>query len=146
MRFSDWSSDVCSYDLMNDTTKRIGEPGSYTAYEAPWAYASNTPFRKYKKYMHEGGIATPSVWYWPQGIKQPGGFTDGVGHIIDLMPTLRELSGADADSRLPGISLVPLLRQNRISASPEASSLDGENEGNRAIRDRKSNHVTSNHY
>src|SRR3546814_11141362 len=84
--------------------------------------------------MHEGGIATPSVWYWPQGIKQPGGFTDGVGHIIDLMPTLRELSGADADSRLPGISLVPLLRQNRISDSPEARSLYWEHEGNRAIR------------
>jgi len=118
---------------LNDATKRVGERGSYTAYEAPWAYASNTPFKKYKKYMHEGGIATPSIWYWLQGIKQPGEFTDGVGHIIDLMPTLRELSGVAADGHLPGISLVSLLKRNDIG-SRHNRTLYWEHEGNIAIR------------
>ncbi len=118
---------------LNDTTKRIGERGSYTAYETPWAYASNTPFRKYKKYMHEGGIATPSIWHWPQGIKQPGGFTGGVGHIIDLMPTLQELSGANANSHLPGISLVPLL-QGKDANKKHERQIYWEHEGNAAMR------------
>src|SRR5690606_30092683 len=69
---------------LNDATKRIGERGSYVPYVTPLAYASNTPFKKYKRYVHAGGIATPSIWYCPRRIKQPGGFTDTVGHIIGL--------------------------------------------------------------
>src|SRR5690606_1344730 len=87
----------------------------------------------YKKYMHEGGIATPSIWFWPRAINQPGGFTDGVGHIIDLMPTLRELSGAAADGHLPGISLVPLLKLNDMG-NRHNRTLYWEHEGNQAIR------------
>lgn len=118
---------------LNDATKRIGEPGSYTAYETPWAYASNTPFRKYKKYMHEGGIVTPSVWYWPQGIKQMGQFINSEGHIIDLMPTLLELAGISESRDLPGKSLVPLLKGIKQGSTDERSFF-WEHEGNVAIR------------
>lgn len=118
---------------LNDITKRIGERGSYTAYEAPWAYASNTPLKKYKKYMHEGGIATPSIWYWPQGIKQPGEFTNIVGHIIDFMPTFSELAGADDNQNGPGMSLVSLLKGKEIYEKHERT-IYWEHEGNVAVR------------
>ncbi|WP_262247355.1 arylsulfatase [Parapedobacter soli] len=118
---------------LNDTTKQIGEPGSYTAYEAPWAYASNTPFRKYKKYMHEGGIVTPSIWHWPKGIEQPGRFTNRVGHIIDLMPTLLEAAGVNEDGNSPGTSLVPLL-QGKEPRGAHERIIYWEHEGNVALR------------
>lgn len=118
---------------LNDTTQRIGEQGSYTAYETPWAYASNTPFRKYKKYMYEGGIITPNIWHWPKGIKQVGQITEGTGHIIDLMPTLLTLSGASSNHGLPGINLVPLLKQGGTTSVPERT-IFWEHEGNMAIR------------
>lgn len=118
---------------LNDATKRIGERGSYVAYETPWAYASNTPFKKYKKYVHEGGIATPSIWYWPRGIKQRGGFTDSVGHIIDLMPTLSELARIEDQLNLPGTSLVSLLEGKEIVRKRERI-IYWEHEGNAAIR------------
>ncbi len=120
---------------LNDTAKQIGERGSYIAYEAPWAYASNTPFRKYKKYMHEGGIITPSIWHWPRGIKQTGRVTDSVGHIIDLMPTLIELSGSSITNNddFPGISLAPLLR-GMYGSTIHDRTIHWEHEGNMAVR------------
>lgn len=118
---------------LNDATKRIGDRGSYVAYETPWAYASNTPFRKYKKYMHEGGIATPSIWYWPRVIKQPGEFIDVVGHITDLMPTLSKLAGADDNRDTPGTSLVPFLNGDE-DAKKQERTIYWEHEGNVALR------------
>lgn len=119
---------------LNDTTKRIGERGSYTAYGPEWANVSNTPFRKYKKFMHEGGIITPSIWHWPQGPVNRGGTSDGIGHVMDLMPTFLELSGASPSSvpALPGMSLVPQLKDR--GAGSASRTLAWEHEGNRAVR------------
>jgi arylsulfatase len=61
-----------------------------------WASASNAPLRKYKLFVHEGGIASPFIAHWPKWIQQQGEInTDQVFHIIDIMPTLCELSGAE---------------------------------------------------
>ncbi len=57
-----------------------------------WANASNTPFRRYKRYVHEGGIATPLIAHWP-GVISPGTITHQVGHVIDLLPTFLEIAG-----------------------------------------------------
>ena len=89
--------------------------------DEPWANASNPPFRKYKVWNHEGGICTPFIAYWPKVIKQKGRFTDQVGHIIDIMPTLADVSGArypeqyDDHEVLPleGKSLLPVLEGNK---------------------------------
>ena len=68
---------------------------------ACWAAYSNAPFRMYKKFVHEGGISTPLVVHWPRGIDQPGRIeTDAVVHLVDVFPTLLELSGVThPDSR-----------------------------------------------
>ncbi|MEM6504128.1 MAG: arylsulfatase [Planctomycetota bacterium] len=61
-----------------------------------WAEATNTPFRMFKKYNHEGGIATPLIVHWPAGLPEQsrGKLTTAVGHVIDFMPTCLELAGA----------------------------------------------------
>lgn len=100
--------------------KQIPGPREYYSHVGPgWATASNTPFRRYKQYCHEGGIATPLVARWPRTIK-PGSRTDQVGHIIDFLPTFLEMANADYPDRHPafneptlpldGKSLLPVLQ------------------------------------
>ncbi|MDE3253799.1 MAG: arylsulfatase, partial [Bacteroidota bacterium] len=88
----------------NDPTKKIGERGSYLTYDVPWANVSNTPFRKYKRFMHEGGMISPCILQWPARIKPKPGYQEGIGHVIDLLPTSLELAGVQ-DTHLPGMSL-----------------------------------------
>ena len=72
-----------------------GPTDTYIAYGRNWANVSNTPFREYKSRNHEGGIATPLIAHWPKGIKAHGELRHEPGHLIDLMATCVDLSGAD---------------------------------------------------
>jgi len=83
-----------------------------------WASYSNTPFRKYKKFVHEGGIASPFIAHWPAGIKHPGRIVARPAfHLIDIMPTLCELAGAEYPKTFnskqitpaQGVSMVPYI-------------------------------------
>ncbi len=113
----------------NDPLKKIGEKGSYKTYDLPWANVSNTPFRKYKHFMHEGGIISPCIIQWPAGIKPMKQYAKGIGHVIDLLPTALELAGVMQTS-LPGTSLSYLWKQTIM---PERTYC-WEHEGNQAIR------------
>ena len=115
--------------LLSDPEKKIGARGSYHIYGEGWASASNTPFKKYKHYMHEGGIATPCIIQWPAKIKPTKGYSDKIGHVIDLMPTAMELSGAISPN-LAGKSLSYLWNKEK---APERTYC-WEHEGNQAIR------------
>jgi arylsulfatase A-like enzyme len=103
---------------LNDPNVPIGARGSYVAYQEPWANVSNTPFRLYKNWVHEGGIITPCIASWPRGIAPRGQLTDEAGHVIDLMPTVLELAGipypAAVEDRvlqpIEGRSLMPVFR------------------------------------
>ena len=80
----------------NSRTSAGGDAGPeevYQSYGPGWASASNTPFRRYKHFAHEGGIATPFIARWPAAIHRRGAIRAEVGHVIDLMPTLLELAG-----------------------------------------------------
>ena len=90
-------------------TEDIGTPKSFESYGESWANVSNTPFRLYKKWEHEGGIISPLIVHWPRGIKNRGdeGFRDQVAHVIDLMPTVLELSGAEYPSNYKGNKIIP---------------------------------------
>lgn len=94
-----------------------GPAHSYRSVDPPWANVQNTPFRKFKRWDHEGGISTPLIAYWPNTI-EPSQITSQVGHIIDVMATCAELGGAtypeQYESReilpLEGKSLVPIFQ------------------------------------
>ncbi len=125
-----------------DRGDRDAEPGSaesFMAYGLPWANASNTPFRLYKHWVHEGGIATPLIVRWPAGIsREESSIVDEKGHLIDIMATCLDVAGASYPERfrghdiLPpeGKSLVPVFQGYRWE-NPRV--LFWEHEGNRAV-------------
>ena len=122
-----------------DDLERMGSRGSYHSVGSGWANASNTPWRMYKHYSHEGGISTPCIVHWPAGFRRRNVIESAPAHLIDLMPTIVEASGAtyphlfNTRETLPmaGTSLVPALRGERM---PERA-LYFEHEGTRAVRE-----------
>jgi arylsulfatase len=118
-----------------------GQADSFLSYGVGWANASNTPFRLYKHWVHEGGIATPLIAYWPATIKKPS-ITPQLGHIIDLMATCVDVAGAEYPKTfkdkpitpLEGKSLLPIL-QGKTRSGHDA--IFWEHEGNRAVRQGK---------
>jgi len=115
--------------------------GYFLTYGPGWANASNTPFRRYKHWVHEGGISTPLIAHWPDGIpaERRGSFTRQYGHLIDFMPTFLDLAGGtypaeyggNAITPVEGKSLVPLLRGQE---APIHDAIFWEHEGNSAVR------------
>jgi len=85
-----------------------GPVESYHTVDAPWANVSNTPFRRFKMFLHEGGIATPLIAYWPKGIQRPGTITNQLGHVIDIMPTFCEIAGIEYPREFQGETIQPM--------------------------------------
>lgn len=120
----------------NVPTIMPGPEDTYSSYGIDWAGYSNTPFRLYKSFVHEGGISTPFIVWWPSRIKPS--ITSEQGHIIDLMPTLLEMAKATYPTEYrgnriqpeEGRSLIPVLEGG---TRPETTYI-WEHEGNRAIR------------
>ncbi|MAS97035.1 MAG: sulfatase [Verrucomicrobiales bacterium] len=120
-----------------DDWSRVG--GWTSSYGQGWANLSNVPFRQYKRESHEGATSSPFIAHWPKGIEEKGGLRTQVAHLIDLMPTFVELSGAEYPEEykgnsiqpMEGISLVPTFHENTTSSR----TLYWEHEGNRAIRE-----------
>ncbi len=71
-----------------------GGPLTYGSVGHNWANAQNTPLRRYKSNVHEGGACTPCIMHWPAGMKHRGDITRQRGHVVDLMATCIELGGA----------------------------------------------------
>ena len=118
-----------------------GPADTYIGYGKNWANVSNTPFREYKHWTHEGGISTPLIIHWPDGFKGKNEIRNQVSHLIDLMPTCVEVAGAkypktyEGESIKPmeGMSLVPAFSNRPLKRGP----VFWEHEGNRAVRDGK---------
>ena len=119
-----------------------GAADTYLSYGLPWANLSNTPFRLYKHWEHEGGISTPLIAHWPAGIKRHGVFENQPGHLIDIMATCVDLAGAAYPTEyhgqkiqpMEGCSLVPAFAGKPLERK---APLFWEHEGNRAMRDGK---------
>lgn len=116
--------------------------GSGPGYGEVWANASNTPFRKFKHFTHEGGISSPLIAHWPAGIEAREGWYGEPATLIDLAPTVYELAQASYPARyagnkihaLSGISLTPAFAGQKIE---RADPLYFEHEDNAAIMDGK---------
>ncbi|UCD39370.1 MAG: arylsulfatase [Fidelibacterota bacterium] len=129
------------FDLRNNGLPP-GGVDSFMSYGSSWANASNTPFRLFKHWVHEGGIATPLIARWPTVIKKRGHIDHQLGHVIDLMATCCDVAGArypetyQNENVLPleGQSLLPVFRGKQRQGHDD---LCWEHEGNRAIRSGK---------
>lgn len=129
---------ACPFDRTRGREKAPWDPESYWCYDVGWAHVGNTPFRLYKQNQHEGGIASPLIAHWPQGMKleigsssgdldqslRPtplGMVTDQPGHLIDFMATFLEVGkgsypktvGERKIDPLQGKSLVPIFRSKQ---------------------------------
>jgi arylsulfatase len=115
-----------------------GPASSWVTYGEEWANVSNTPFRLYKHWAHEGGIATPLIVHWPAGIKGKGELRTQSGHLIDIMATCIDIAGLKYPKwyhdqpiqPYEGKSLVPAFRNKTI----KRDYIFWEHEGNRALR------------
>jgi arylsulfatase len=97
---------------LNNPEIPIGERGSYVAYREPWANVSNTPFRKYKKWTHEGGISTPFIMHWPKGTDRKGELETNYAHIVDIMATCKDVAGAQYPATFQDNTIKPMRGQS----------------------------------
>ena len=132
----------CAEEPGGRSPKIIPGPKEFYAAVGPsWGWAQNAPFRRYKKWAHEGGIATPCIAWWPRQIKA-NSITKEVGHIIDFMPTFLELAGGKYPAKhkgndiLPveGKSLLPILNGGKRGGHDQIA---WQWSGNRALREGK---------
>ncbi len=130
------SAEIMVRDDGHDPSASPGSAATYLCLGPGWSNCANTPFRRHKTWVHEGGIATPLIAHWPAGIAARGELRRTPGHVIDIVPTILEVAGA---SRLaipsaadpPGTSLVPTFTSVKTI---DRDYLWWLHEGNRAIR------------
>lgn len=128
----------CAENLTNNPAVMPGPANTHQSYGPPWANLSNTPFRLFKHWEHEGGISTPLIVHWPARVKARGELRKQPGHLIDIMATCVDVSGAKYPEEyngnkitpMEGKSLTPAFANKRI----DREALYWEHEGNRAIR------------
>lgn len=126
------------YPMLGSPNIMPGPEDTFISYGMGWANTSNTPFREYKHFVHEGGISTPLIAHWPAGISRRGELEHQPGHLIDIMTTCVALSGASYPTMnkdrpilpMEGRSLVPAFAAKPISRE----AIFWEHEGNRALR------------
>ena len=115
-----------------------GPANTWTAYGEEWANVSSTPFRLYKHFVHEGGIASPLIIHWPEGIKAKGKLRTQPGHLIDIMATCVEIAGLQYPTNFNGNAIHPLEGKSLVPAFTNKpvnrEFIFWEHEGNRALR------------
>ena len=123
----------------HDPQAAPGSAATYLCLGPGFSSAANTPFRRHKTWVHEGGISTPLVVHWPAGIQARGEFRHTPAHVIDIVPTILDVVGIEKPKEwdgkpippAPGRSLVPAFHRD---VTVDRDSLWWLHEGNRAIQ------------
>jgi len=127
------------YAMRTGKGSMAGPADTAIGYGRGWATVSNTPFREYKHYTHEGGISTPLIVHWPDQITRRGDLETTPSHLVDLMATAVDVAGAEYPTEyhdgqtikpMEGKSLTPAFQNQPI----QREAIYWEHEGNRAIR------------
>lgn len=116
-----------------------GAGTTFQSYETAWSNVSNVPFRLHKTWVHEGGISTPLVAHWPDGITRPG-IVHGAWHVTDILPTILDATGASYPADFDGEGIQKLDGESMIGQFRDLGMLRErpifwEHEGNCAMRD-----------
>ena len=116
-----------------------GPDNVWQSYGVPWANVSAAPFRFYKHFAHEGGIAVPFIVRWPAVIRKQGRISDELAHVTDIKPTLLGVANVKHPASYQGHTLLPLEGESLLPIfegrkRPERSPVFWEHEGNRAVR------------
>lgn len=122
----------------NDPSRMPGPENTYQSYGQAWANLSNTPFRYYKHWIHEGGISTPLIVHWPAGLAARNEIRHAPGYLPDIMATILDLTGSKYPSSFEGHAVAPLEGTSLVPAFARDGLARGamfwEHEGNAAVR------------
>jgi arylsulfatase len=123
--------------LGNDPDVMPGGEDTYASYGVGWANVSNTPFRLYKRYTHEGGVMSPFIIHWPEGKLKSGTVNTSTFQLVNVAPTLYDALGVTYPASLTGNTLEPLVGGSMLpalqSSDTQSSQLWWEHIGNGAI-------------
>jgi len=128
--------------IMQSKKVLSGSDETYNAYGPTWANTSNTPFRKFKHWVNEGGISSPLIVQWPSRINAKDGIRHQISHLIDIMATCVDVAGATYPSEYKGKVIIPMEGKSLLPVflNNEKINRDAiffEHEGNRAVRQQK---------
>ncbi|MCQ6561416.1 arylsulfatase [Paenibacillus mendelii] len=116
-----------------------GAENTYQSYGKAWANLSNTPFRLYKHWVHEGGIATPFIVHWPKGVQEKNAIRHTPAQLPDVMATILDITGAAYPDSYKGHSILPLEGSSMVPVltgdATDRGPLYFEHEGNACIRE-----------
>jgi arylsulfatase len=123
----------------HDPKAPMGSAATFLCLGPGWSSAANTPMRRHKTWVHEGGISTPLIAHWPKGIAARGELRHNPGHLVDILPTVLEISGGKKPETIggqpippaPGRSLVPAFKKD---GTVTHDSIWWLHEDNRALR------------
>ncbi|MEX2174100.1 MAG: arylsulfatase [Pirellulaceae bacterium] len=133
------SAEIMVRDDGHDPAAPAGSAASHLCLGPGWSSVANTPFRRHKTWVHEGGISTPLVVHWPRGIAARGELRQTPGHVIDLVPTILEVAGAKQLETWEGRPIPSPPGKSLLAAFDKDGSVERDylwwsHEGNQAIR------------
>ena len=132
------NADGSQVTVGNIPNLRPGPGTTFMSYDLAWANASNSPFRLFKRWTHEGGISTPLIVHWPDKIKQPA-IVHEPTHITDIPATCIAAAGATYPTEFGGNPITPIEGQSFMQAIDNGNwtrprPIFWEHEGSRAVR------------
>ena len=98
-------------DSLEENLRKIDElggPNTFNHYPWGWTFATNTPFRRWKRETYRGGISDPFIVHWPKGIKAKGEIRTQYAHAIDMVPTVLDALGIEAPTSIKGVTQSPI--------------------------------------
>ena len=137
-RYGGINPDGSQVHVGNIPGMRPGGAQTFMSYDLPWANASNTPFRRFKRWTHEGGISMPFIMSWPDRITEPG-IVHSPAHLIDIMPTCLDAAAAAHPNERAGQPTMSLEGESMLTAIDNRAwsreqPIFWEHEGSRAVR------------
>ena len=123
----------------HDPQAPAGSERTYLCLGPGFSSACNTPHRRHKTWVHEGGISTPLIAHWPAGIASKGELRQTPGHMIDFVPTALEVAGVQKPKEWDGEPIPPAPGKSLVNAFSSAQTVSRDSlwwlhEGNRAVR------------
>jgi arylsulfatase len=103
-----WNAAPAGPDELRARIDELGGPTAHNNYPWGWTMAGNTPFRRWKREVHQGGIADPCIISWPERIHPGGGIRRQFAHAIDVLPTLLDLAGLEPPREIGGVKQTPI--------------------------------------
>ncbi len=103
-----WNALPRTVEEADERLDEIGGPRIHNNYPWGWTVAGNTPFRRWKRETHEGGVADPLVVHWPRGIAARGELRPQYVHAIDILPTILDAIGLDVPAEVRGVAQRPV--------------------------------------